>query len=457
MIVHWRFRSDFDKGVATAIFLLVFLPKEISIDIPGALPQLTCHRVVLLVMLANVWPIINARSLFSISRLLWFLAIIAVSRTASTLVTALDTAASLKVLFGYLIEVVLFFVVVTAGLHSRRTIEMVVWNVVTASVCVAALGFIEKYTGLNLFAMVIPDMIDSEIEVTVTYRHRILLGYAMAMAFPLALVLPTPLGSWVRRKLPLMGAVSLPAVCYFANSRGPWVGTALAGAFMGAFTGSRIRRKLSMFALAAVLLLAARPGVLSTVTNLWEQSFSKQTAKGRSTEYRRILWTVVYGELTKSPLTMLFGYGGHSTEMLDLSHYFEKGAGGLTENRGFTSWDSQLASNCMQYGYLGFGLEVLLYLSIFHMLYRTWRNSAGMPHDRELAAACGAIALVYFWAMATVAIFNPQLEFLFWTVIAVAARLYEFPMDGESTEWISTNQQPDVSIPNHHASNFVAL
>jgi hypothetical protein len=421
LTVHFLLRRDFDKGLAAAVFFLILLPKEVQIEMPGALPELTGHRVVLLVLLVNMLPRLQRVSLLPVSRPLLLLGLVAVCRLFST-ITAIDSAASFKVVFGFLIETVLYFVLIVGGLNERRTIKFVAWSSLLALVFVAGIGTIEKYTGRNLAAMIVPGMNASPSAVTATFRHRILFGYAMAMGFPLALALKGTLESGWKRWLPKIGIVLLPAACYFSNSRGPWVGCGLAGLVMGILGGRPMRRKLMLLGALAVFVMALRPGTYDTISSLWHQSFSDNTIKGRSADYRLVLWKIAYNELNKSFGHALLGYGGHSTEMLDVSNYFDRGAGGLAGELGYTSWDSQFASNFMQYGFLGFGLETILYLSVLGMLVRTWRHSN--EEDREFIAVCVATTLVFFWAMSTVAIFNPQLEYLFWTMVAIAGRFH---------------------------------
>jgi len=201
---------------------------------------------------------------------------------------------------------------------------------------------------------------------------------------------------------------------------------------MWMFGGVEMRKRLKIFALCGILLLVLKPGVFGTIRNLWEQSMSRDTMKGKSVDYRKILWKIAYAELTKSPSVALFGYGGHSTETLDVSEYFDRGAGGLAAGLGYTSWDSQFASNFMQYGFLGFGIEALFYLSILVMTFKAWRASSGI--DRELTTACLAAIVVFLWAMLTVAIFNPQVEYLFLILVALSLRLRELPDESQPVE-----------------------
>lgn len=420
--VQVMLRRDFDKGLALAVFFLVLSPNELQIPLPGALPQLNGQRVILLLLLLNQFSSLRYLSFASVSGILWLLCLVGAARVASTLFTALDAAASFKIVLSFLLETVLFFFLVAAGFRTRRAIYLAAWSSLAALILVAGIAFVEKYTGQNLAAVLVPGMGDNSISITATFRHRILLGFAMALGFPLALALATDPDSKPRRWFALFGLMMIPAACYFANSRGPWVGCALAGGVMWLLGSRGVRRKLVLGGVLVAAVLVLRPGTFETIRNLWEQSFSRDNIKGHSANYRLQLWTVAHSELTKSPGVFLLGYGGTSTELMDLSEYFDRGAGGSADGLGHTSWDSQFASDFMQYGYLGFGLEVLLYFAVLRRMFKTWQASEGQ--EKNFAAALMAIGLVFCWAMLTVSIFNWQLYYFFWTFAAVAGRLH---------------------------------
>src|SRR5688572_1061678 len=175
LVVHWRFRTDFDQGLGTAVFLLLLLPNEVRIELPGAIPELTGHRLVLLLVLFHAASGINRTSLQSVSWLVRLLSLIAACRIATTFFTALSFGASFKVVLAFLVEVFLFFVMIFASLRTRRAMEAVIWSSVSALFTIACIGAVEKYTGRNIPAMFIPNMVDNGISVTATFRHRILL------------------------------------------------------------------------------------------------------------------------------------------------------------------------------------------------------------------------------------------------------------------------------------------
>src|SRR5690606_37747131 len=112
----------------------------------------------------------------------------------------------------------------------------------------------------------------------------------------------------------------------------------------------------------------------------------------------------------------LFGYGGLSTERMDLSHYFDRESGGTTNALGYTSWDNQLACNLIEFGIVGFTIEILLLIAAMRMLLRNMRRAR--PPDRTMILAFACACFIYIFALTNVYIFSPQLKFLFWTLLA---------------------------------------
>jgi hypothetical protein len=431
IVVQSMFRRDVAKGVAAGMFFLVLLPTEVRIQMPGSVPELTGHRVVLLVLFFKSLHLPNRGKTLMTSRLVLLLCLVAVCRLFSS-VNAVNGLESLKTAVGFLIEDLLFFVVMVRFLQDRRTVQVVAWGCLAALFVIACLATVEKYRGINLAAEFIPGMSDDAMTVSATFRHRILLGYAMAMGLPLTMLLQQVDKTKMQRRLVFASLLLIPAACYFSNSRGPWVGCAIGAVTMGAIGGQAIRKKLRFLSVLVALVLVARPGVLDTITDLWSQTFDNSSVKGRSADYRKVLWTVAWKELSKSPDRLAVGYGGHSTETMDLGEYFESGAGGEAAQLGYTSWDSQLAADLMQYGFLGFGFELILYGSLLTMLIKVWRKSKNL--DQIFVAACIATVLIYFWALTNVAIFNPQLDFLFWGLAAIGISYYSFESLPEKME-----------------------
>jgi hypothetical protein len=339
-----------------------------------------------------------------------------------------------KDFFQFVLEVALWFVVIAGSLTERRAIEKTFWAVLLALVAVGTIAAIEKYAQVNLAAKLVAGMVDDPRTVSATFRHRILLGYALAMGFPLALIAQDLAQEKWQRVLGRISLFLLPAACYFSHSRGPWVGCALAAAVMGATGGHVIRKKLVILAVLGCALLVVRPGVWESISDLWTQSFDTSSIKGASANYRKELWIVAGHQVSKSAGRFLFGYGGKILESMDLSDEFDGNGkyGGSAGPLGYTSWDSEFAAHLMQFGFVGLGLELILFWVLFKTVAAGWREVAAA--EGSLVSSCGAGMLVFVWAMTNVAIFNAQLVFLFWTLVAMVNGVVHLHASSPSSE-----------------------
>jgi hypothetical protein len=442
IFVLWRFRRGVGDGMVATVFFMVLLPTELRLPTGSALPEITVHRVLLI--LASVFvltntdaedrpPSIPAMGLFGL---------VTLSRFLSTL-AAESFLPSLKELLGFALESWLFYVVACRGLRDGDTIYRVLRSALMASVLVGCLATVEKYRGVNLAAQIIPGMADSWNSVTATYRHRIMFGYAMAMAFPLAFALRERIqGRWDKIAV-WSGMLILPAAAYFSNSRGPWVGAAIAAVAVAVAGGRRIRKPMLVLAVLASIVMIAKPGVLETIGNRWEQTQSTDTLKGRSASYRLELWRVAFSEIRGSVTTLALGYGGGSAEQMQLGQEFEFGGG--SGKIGHTSWDSEFAVNFLKYGFLGLLADTFFYAGLLLLLLRSWRDSP--REQKQLHVAALSTLIVFVWAMTNVAIFNPQLTYLLWTMLAISVRANQVEWKNEEARMDGVPDTSDEDVP----------
>lgn len=413
-----RFRKGYEEGLSASVFLLVLLPIECRIPLPGAFPALTVHRLILVIMALNL---VRNRS-FRFSQVplpaVSLCVLVGIGRILST-VGSIVFVPSLKDLLSFFLETLLFFCLVGKSLVRYETIERLLRSVVLASLCVAFIATYERYRGTNLAALLVPGLPEYFRDVTATYRHRIMLGYAMAMPLPLVLVFINRTKLKMHKRIGILAMLLLPAACYFANSRGPWAGIALGAGVLVLATGARLKKHLILMGLLVALVLIARPGVYHSIATRWEHTKSTDTLKGRSASYRLELWGLAYRQVSKSVDRFIFGYGGNSTEYMQLGLELEFGGG--SNALGYTSWDSELAADFVKFGLFGLISELLLYGFILKRGLNSLRRAAST--ERELIGACLGTFLVFIWAMTNVAIFNPQLTFLFWTVVAIMLRI----------------------------------
>jgi hypothetical protein len=435
-LTHIRFGKDFVSGLGTAVFFLVTLPIECRIEMPGALPQLTVHRLILLLMIFHV----SKNKNISFQRMtlpgVKLLLVIGLGRIFSMFI-GLDFVMALKDLLSLCLETILFYVLIGKCLDNRDTVIRVFWSIIYASLVVGFIAWIEKYRGINIADRLIPGA-DNEVSVTATYRHRILLGYAMALPLPMTLGLLGFAKSKLEKRASFLAMLIFPGACYFANSRGPWAGAAAGVGIMTMTAGKVLRKRLIWMAALVAVVLIARPGVYDSLYSKWHDTGDTDSLKGRSAAYRKELWKVAFMKITESSERFVFGYGGGSTELMQLGEFFEFGGG--SSNLGFTSWDGELAADTVKFGMFGLVTESLLYIWI---LLRSIALFLGAPKpDKPLLASCIAVSVIFIWALTNVAIFNPQLTFLYWTVAAFVMR-FPYLADKPATALARTVEASD--------------
>jgi hypothetical protein len=415
--VWMMLKRDFPSGLCGALVLFTVMPSTLCLQ-AGAF-ELTFQRI-LLVLVTLYWvpwlasrrrpmaiPLIGLMGAWWAANLLSFL-------------FAIDHALSVKWLLSFSTEIVLFYMIVSTTLTDAESLLKAFHALCVSAAVIAVLGVIEYYTQFNpaLDWMGIVEPKDAT-DVIVTFRHRILFGYAMAMGWPLLLALAHRIPGRMKG-VAMTGVVMLAiAACYFSGSRGPWFGAAVAGAVMYIFGTSKVRKSMRVFACLTVLMIVARPGVRATIVDLTESTFDPDSYRGRSYYYRKELWPVALSLAKTSPVRTLFGHGGLSTETMDLSDRFEYG--GSTYHTGFSSWDNNYACDLVEFGYVGLALEVLFYACVLLSLYR---SVVRCPTEyRDIAAAFLAAAAVYALALTNVYMFSPQLKCMFLTLATLGARL----------------------------------
>jgi O-antigen ligase len=413
-------QKSFSKGTCVAIALLVSLSPDLDIG-----TVLTVHRVILAVLLLFWLQGPQGSSLRSRMPFVSILVVILgshivsamISITPSELTVPEPKGSSLKDCIAFAVEILLFYKLVGSTLTTPKAGLAALRALVYGLAAVAVVAVIERY-----FRIILPVILFSHFRylldgIQSTYPHRILLGYAMAMGMPVALSL-LDLAPTKRQKLLMWGVVVLTAVaCFLADSRGGWIGMVIAGA-ISFLLGTGQTRKRCLWVIAfALATLVLKPGVRDTIVDRYVETFDTGSYKERSYSYRWKLWNVAFGEIGKSPERMLFGYGGQSTQGMDLSQYFGHEEGGTAVKIGFTSWDNNYAGDLIEYGWVGLGLEIFLYASIVLGLLKRWQAAKG--EMKGVLAGLIAVCVIYLFAMSNVYIFSAQLKFVFWTAVVV--------------------------------------
>lgn len=427
--VVWVIRSlrrDFQAGMRTIFGLLVFLPASLAIPLPSGLPQLTIHRVLILVgfwfVMRNSnragggWRIPNLGLvvLFGFAQLM-------------SLAFGIQFVSGLKGFLSYALEAALLYILVSEYVRTQPDLTKLLSSMCYGLAAVAIVAYVEKYLHFNPATKLLPETGLAaqwgweQGDIVSTYAHRILLGYAMAIGVVLALALSAQSRLAKPRRVMQMIALLLIGATYFSASRGPWLGLGLALAAMGVVGGRGMRLRVALIGFGAALVLILRPGVRETIQNLYSATLDEESLKGNSYNYRWRLWVVAWSEIQRSPERLLFGFGPGSTESMDLTEYFygHEGYSSSMEKIGFTSWDNAYACDLIELGVFGCFIELMLHVSILWTIFANWRRTDSPGGVLEAGIAVGCV--VFMFAMTNVSIFAPQLKYMFWALAAAGS------------------------------------
>jgi O-antigen ligase len=406
-------RRDFVQGLSFAVFVWVSSTTWLRIQLPGSFPALTIHRLMLIVV-TLAWlgrgglPKVRSVPLLGCFTF-WFLA-----NLISLFGTQIDFATSFKTFLDFVLEVLVFYVVASTSLESREDAVRVLRAAWLGLIVVAIFAVVERHTGFNPVDRLIPGYERDETSWRVilsTYQHRILLGTAMAMGVPLSFVILQADAAAGKRLFFWIPVGLLLAACYYGQSRGPWLGLAIACGIMFVMGSREVKKKLAVIVTIGALMLVARPGVIKTLTHFAEDTMDANSFKGGTAQYRLELWRVAYHEVSKSPWLFLFGYGPSAGQKIQLDWTLSyRGTSYLID-----SWDNHFAYSLFQSGFVGLAATLFLYLKGLMLFLKCWRS---WPATRGLMSSLLATAAILIWMMTNVLVFAKQIDFLFWTVIA---------------------------------------
>lgn len=424
-------RRNLPRGLALAVFLWVSMTTFLRIPLPGAMPELTIHRLLLIVIVLAWLRSHRLVELRTAPLAPWFGLWIGAS-LVSLVGTEIDFVSSLKRFLDFVLETSLFYGIIATSLVSREDVRRILHAAWLGLLLVAALAIVERYTGFNPVDRFISGYQRDPVaarDILSTYQHRILLGGAMAMGVPLTFALMRLYSSEsLRLRFAVPGLFLLAASCYFSFSRGPWLGLSVA-LFTMLVLGSRVTRKwLGVLAAMIALGLVLRPGVLETLGFFAESTADADSFKGGTFQYRLELWKVAFAEVSKSSYRVMFGYGPGAGAGMEIERELSyRGKVQMIE-----SWDNHYAYILLQSGVLGLATIVWLYWSALRPMWHAWRHAA--PEERDVPACLLATAMVLVFMMTNVLIFAKQLDYLFWTVIAAGAAAARLQLAGPQQE-----------------------
>jgi O-antigen ligase len=366
-----------------------------------------------------------------------FLLIIIVN--IGTLLFSTYFTASLERLLSLLVEEFLFFILIYSSLNNRKDIVSILLIVSVSATIVASHTFLEKYAGINLKAYIpgigieLYQVVSNEAgRATSMYRHPILLGYGLTMCLSVTILLFDVLSKNYQKIITLFSILILLSAIYFCGSRGPWISLILLILFLFIFGSIALKKRMLFIMLGMMIFFLIKPGVYSTIQNLYRSTFDQNTSKGHSYSYRWLLWEIALSEISKSSLRFLFGYGQDTHQLISRSGSYEMGDRYRTSQ--FWSWDNEYAKKLVNTGFLGLLSLGILYIYLFIILIRIYKNSN--TFDKKIVLNTIMVQVILLFMMTNVSIFDSKIPFLFWINIAIALKLKEI-QDREFNFFIS--------------------
>ncbi|MBN1127954.1 MAG: O-antigen ligase family protein [Chitinispirillaceae bacterium] len=413
----WRLFTNYKQGVYWSIFMLVALSANPVLITGAGMPNFNLQRLILIVLLIAAT---TQKRLFNTNRPIPFIGVLVAYAAMNILplVFSIDLPVSIKAYLSFTVEIVLFYTVISASVDTRREARMVVLAGVSAFLAVAVLAIVERYTGFNPVDAFMPGYVrktEYVNDILSTFPHRILLGTAMAMGWPLALAFAHT--GKDRRWIWWICICLLLLSCYFSFSRGPWLAAMFGGIVMFLFAGAAVRRQTLLVMALIAIALFLRPGVLETLTTSAQETADTDSFKGQTYQYRWELWGIAWDKVSRSSERLLFGFGQGSTEVMTFDALLTY----TGETTALWSWDNHYAATLLESGLVGLAAFTGLY-SFFLIKIFSLRHTLS-EEDKTTHAAIMAAITVMLFMMTNVAMFAPQLNYLVWSLIAAGLRL----------------------------------
>lgn len=414
--------KDYKKGLCAIIFLLVFMPRELYVELGGGLPTLTGFRGILIVFIFFCFFSRKFQIKWHHIPHLKLLILLLIAKTIS-LAFAFNFNACLNRVLVYFTEILLFYIFLVKRIEDDETINGIIYSMAVAVFIIALVGFFERYTQFNpvdYISLSSDPRFDPRNEGVIysTFSHPIHMGVALAMGWPICLYMTDKQSSLFKKRLFPILLLIIYASLYFSGSRGPWLSFIIAAMLLLFFKYPAIKPKLMFILILASILLTIRTGIYYSIYGLVEATFNPFGLEGDSFYYRFELFTKAYTEISKSFITFLFGYGEGAVHSMDLSGAVSYGTGRV---HSFWSWDNEFAQILIEGGFVGLILNLMLYSSIILRQIKGI-NLVG-EENRPLMVALIASNSVFIFMMTNVSIFSPQIHFIFWTNVAIGANL----------------------------------
>lgn len=459
LVILWLAGAAIRKGYEAvpplAAGLLIVFPGASGIPLPG-LFDLTTQRVIVMTLaglyLALGWksqeeeshdPVPLRWMLFSLVTWMLF-------SSAMSVVPTISFKTSLSQYFDYCLVYFIF----ARSLRTTETVVKVLGGMVGGVVVCAFFGLLETYWNwkvTSLFPAVASRFSDLEsvdirgVRMQSTFDHSILFGAALSMAIPMGLYLLSAATN-AGRKVYLWSALLLMMICiYKTNSRGPWLALLISVALLLLFGSGKLRSLLLVIAAVTALVLVARPGVRTSIFDLYEATLDTDSPQRESYQWRYVLYHVARAELAKDLGRSIWGFGPESFYYLGLTT--DTVVDGQEHTVKVESCDSAVVELMMDTGYVGLCLVMLLLLKAAFVSLKTYIVSRAATRPISLVVFVNLCAFCFL--MTSVELFGwGQQSYMLWIVIAIGmtySRLQQTEQ-AQSSAVAVTQSMPELAM-----------
>jgi len=438
-VVFLRFRTDYNKGLSASLFFIILMPPNSTIELSAALPSFTIHRLILF-----VWFVMWIRNKTITKRLgdIPFFKILLMISAVFAVSTALSSylLVSIKRYFYFLIEAVLFFIMLQTSLKNRTVVSNVVIAISASLAVVAFIGVLEKYTGFNP-SPYLGEKLRYEFEVDhtglatdiiSTYLHRILFGIAMAIGMMHYFYHIDKMNTRLQNIIYWLLLSINGAGLYFSLSRGPWLAFVVSILLLLVIAPKEVFIKSLVLMAVVGIVFIIKPGAKSTIMGLARSTGDETSLKGASFRWRFIVWNMAYTSITKSSIMhTIFGYGGGSHLFMEFGRVLlPTGHSAL-----FESWDMEYAVILFEQGFVGFFLTLFFYIAI---LKKSIAHCFRKKQDYKIMQLALACFFIIVFMKTNVNIYAPQLDYIEYVYIAIISALtserYQLSIDKTDNE-----------------------
>lgn len=420
------------KGLAAALpyftFFVITIPDQSQFDL-GGLFDLTTRRLAIVILL--VLYLLHPEKTPREKTPLKYLMLSSIAVTGISTAMSLQFTTSLKQLLAQCVEYYIVYYIVVHVVSSIETLRKIATAFVAAIAVCCVFGIAEIYlhwSVISLFPSQFWDTYtaahsaiyvaqDRGLRVKSTFPHPILFGDAIAMTLPVALYLLGTRQARFRKHFAWLAVLLMVWNLYKTGSRGSWLAAAIALFLSFFFMQGRVKRFISVCVLLAASVVAVRPGVWESLSNMYIATFDPNNPLGMSYDYRFALAGAIQDANQASPERWLFGYGLGTFRTVGLIVNF-RDTQHTTSYRWYTC-DSSWLLFLYEIGYAGLAVMALLLGKAGRVALRGSLNKSN-PY-RTLSAALLISMLSFYFSMFSVAAYAwGQPGQMLWILIALA-------------------------------------